>query len=102
MPLLIQDIDLRGFLVIKKWGLFQMGEYLVGVIVVLVIGWNFHQAVRVVAMVGFLEQGWRTMEQLMNGRSEIRISLYDVCSIAHQGLSLWDWSICEYTGVDGQ
>ena len=36
----------------------------------------------------------------MNGKSEIWLSLHNVCSMSVQELS--DWSICECIGVGGQ
>ena len=61
-PFMTHDEKYIGFQFIKKSGLFQMGMCLLGEIVALDIWWNSHQAVRVVAMIGFLR---------VNGKSEI-------------------------------
>ncbi len=38
-------------------------------------------------MVGFLKQGWSAIERFMKGKSEIWISLHNVCSMSVQELS---------------
>ncbi len=51
--------------------MFQLGVNLDGAKVVFVILWNFHQAVRVAAIVTVLNQGWCLIGWLRNGRSKI-------------------------------
>ena len=67
----------------------RIGVCLLGDIVVLVIWWSFHQAVRAVAIAGFLKQVWCVMEQPINGKTEIWISLHNFCSMSIQVLSDW-------------
>lgn len=77
----------RGFLLLRKSGLFQMGVSLYGARVEFVILWNSHQTVRADDIVIDLKQGWRLIDGLMNGKSEWGMLSHVVCSIFNHILS---------------
>lgn len=78
---------MSGFLLLRKSGLFQIGVRLDGERIEFVILWNFHQADRAEDIVVTLKHGWRLIDWLINGISEIRMSLQKVCSMSNQVLS---------------
>ena len=71
MPFSVHVRKLSDFLLLRKSGLFQMGVKLDGANVVFVILWNFHQAVRVAAIVTVLKHGWILIIWQRNDISEI-------------------------------
>jgi len=82
IPLTVHEENQNVLLFIKKSGLFQVGEYLLGeivVLLVLLIWWKSHQAVRVVAMAGFFKHRWHIMWWVILWYL-ILISLHNVCS----------------------
>ena len=61
-------------------------------------GWQSCSYSRVFGVVG-----WCVMEWPMNGKSEIWISLHNVCSMSIRCCLIdWCWSICKCIGVSGQ
>lgn len=87
MPLSDHERRWRGFLLLRKSGLFQMGVNLHGARVEFVILWNSHQAARADDIVIVLKQGWRLIDGLINGKFERGMLSHAVCSISNHVLS---------------
>lgn len=97
MPLSFQVQKLSVCLLQVKSGLFQIGVSFEGECFVLVMLWNFHQAVRPELMVGALKQGCFLIVGQRSGRSEIWRSLQILCSKSSQVISDWLWWVHLYT-----